>query len=175
MTVADYRDMMVCKTFGVQAWRRAFMLIVWVASAVALLLDYANILQLNTTMHVCVLTVTVAIVAAVITMEVNIHKYKDAYQNGFNAERQIVMSDEGFTFRNRASEESGFNPWSDVTSLDEMKMVFVIQLNAREAVILPKRAMGTQAKVDEFISVVNAHIPDKFHPVHKKDKIKENA
>ena len=170
MTVADYRDMITCKTFGVQPWKRIFMAIVWCVSAIAVLLNFTKVLQLSATVYVCVLLVTVIVAAAVITMEVNIHKYKEAYKNGFNAERQIVMDEEGFTFRNKASDESGFNPWSDVTRLDEMKMVFVIQLNAREAVILPKRAMGTQIKVDEFMAFVNEHIPDRFHPIKKQKK-----
>ena len=175
MTVADYRDMITCKTFGTQTWKRVFLATCWVIFGMILLLDYTNVIQISTTIHVCALLVTVALPATLITMEVNIHKYKEAYQNGFKAERQITVTDEGMIFKNRASDESGFNPWSDISRLDEMKKVFVIQLEAREAVILPKRAMGTQAKVDEFIAVVKEHIPDKFHPMRKEKQLKKTA
>ena len=172
MTVADYRDMAVCRTFGTAPWRRYFMGAAWAIFAILLVLHFTHIITLSSTVYVCALLVTVIVAAAVITMEINIHKYKEAYKNGFNAERQIVVTEEGFTFRNRGTDEAGSNPWSEISRLEEMPKIFVIQLGAREAVILPKRAMGTQAKVDEFISVVNQYIPDRFHPLKKKDKAK---
>ena len=170
MKGSDYRDYIYCRTFGAQAWRRYFILITWIVSAICLFLDYANVITLNQTLHMCVLMVTVIVAMAAITAEINIHKYNDAYKNGFKAERQIIASDEGLVFRNRASDESGANKWEDISRIDEMKMVFVIQLEAREAVILPKRAMGTQVRVDEFIALVNRHIPEhffQFAPLHR--------
>lgn len=172
MKGSDYRDYIYCRTFGAQAWRRYFILITWIVSAIALFLDYANVITLNQTVHMCVLMVAVIVAMAAITAEINIYKYNDAYKNGFKADRQIIASEEGFIFRNRASDASGTNSWEDISRIDEMKMVFVIQLEAREAVILPKRAMGTQSKVEEFIALVNQHIPERFYPVDKKNKIK---
>ena len=137
MSLEDYHQMMVSRTFG-NSWIRRIILLV-----------------------------AVSFPAAVITMEINVSKYKDAYLSGFKAERQIVADEEGLTFCNRSTGESGSNPWGEVTKLEELKDVFVIQLNRREAVILPKRGMGNTKKVDQFREMVKEKIPERFYPLKR--------
>lgn len=45
--------------------------------------------------------------------------------------------------------------------------MFVIQLNRREAVILPKRGMGNTKKVDQFREMVKEKIPERFYPLKR--------
>jgi hypothetical protein len=167
MSVRDYRQMMVSRTFGNSRLQRALLAAVWLLFTVLLVLDVTNRIELTRVIHVCSLLVAVALPAAVITMEVNVSKYKDAYMGGFKAERQIVADDEGLTFRNSSTDEHGSNPWSEVTKLEELRDVFVIQLNKREAVILPKRGMGNQKKIDQFKELVQGKISDRFYPMKK--------
>lgn len=165
MSLDDYHQMMVSRTFGNSWTRRIFLLSVWLVFTGLIVLDLTGVIELSRVVHVCALLVAVSFPAAVITMEINVSKYKDAYLSGFKAERQIVADDEGLTFCNRSTGESGSNTWDEVTKLEEMKDVFVIQLNRREAVILPKRGMGNTKKVDQFREMVKDKIPERFYPL----------
>ncbi len=168
MSVSDYRDVMISKTFGAQTWKRVGMAVIWVIAAAALVLHFTKVLPItSSTIYVCALLVTVILAAAALTMEVNIYRYREAYKNGFNADRQIKVDDTGFTFTNRASGESGHNGWEEISRIDETKEVFVIGLGAREAVILPKRAMGTQANIAQFCKEMEEKIGNRFHAVTK--------
>lgn len=167
MSLEDYHHMMMCRTFGNSLARRAVLFGSWAVFTVLIVCDFAGVIQLSRVVHVCALMVAVALPAAVLTMEINVSKYKDAYMTGFKAQRQIVADEEGITFCNKSTDESGTNPWTDVTRLEEMKNVFVIQLNRREAVILPKRGMGDGRKVEQFKELVKQKIPNRFYPLKK--------
>ena len=167
MSLEDYHQMMVSRTFGNSWIRRIILLVVWLVFTGLIVLDLTGVIELTRIVHVCALLVAVSFPAAVITMEINVSKYKDAYLSGFKAERQIVADEEGLTFCNRATGESGSNRWGEVTKLEELKDVFVIQLNRREAVILPKRGMGNTKKVDQFREIVKEKIPERFYPLKR--------
>ncbi|MBS6953886.1 MAG: YcxB family protein [Enterocloster asparagiformis] len=167
MSLEDYHQMMVSRTFGNSWTRRIILLVVWLVFTGLIILDLTGVVQLTRVVHVCALLVAVSFPAAVITMEINVSKYKDAYLSGFKAERQIVADDEGLTFCNRSTGESGSNTWAEVTKLEELKNVFVIQLNRREAVILPKRGMGNTKKVDQFREMVKEKLPERFYPLKR--------
>lgn len=165
MSVGDYREMMFYRTFGTSKLRRWLLFGTWAVFLLLLIGDWIHVVALSRVVHICALLVSVAVPASFITMEINVSQYKDAYLAGFKAERQIIADDEGLTFTNQMAKESGFNPWSDVTKLEEMKHVFVIQLNHKEAVILPKRGMGDHTKVETFIGMVKEHVPDAYCPM----------
>lgn len=165
MSMDDYHKMMVCRTFGNSWLRRLVLFGTWTVFTILLVCDLTNVLRLSRVVHVCALLVAVSLPAAVITMEINVSKYKEAYLSGFQAERQIVADDEGLTFRNKSTDESGKNAWSEVSKLEELKDSFIIQLNRREAVILPKRGMGDHKKVEQFRELVNEKIPERFYPI----------
>ena len=167
MSLEDYHQMMVSRTFGNSWIRRIILLVVWLVFTGLIVLDLTGVIELTRIVHVCALLVAVSFPAAVITMEINVSKYKDAYLSGFKAERQIVADEEGLTFCNRSTGESGSNTWGEVTKLEELKDVFVIQLNRREAVILPKRGMGNTKMVDEFREMVKEKIPERFYPLKR--------
>ena len=167
MSLEDYQQMMVSRTFGNSWIRRIILLVVWLVFTGLIVLDLTGVIELTRIVHVCALLVAVSFPAAVITMEINVSKYKDAYLSGFKAERQIVADEEGLTFCNRSTGESGSNTWGEVTKLEELKDVFVIQLNRREAVILPKRGMGNTKKVDQFREMVKEKIPERFYPLKR--------
>jgi hypothetical protein len=164
MSVDDYRKMMISKTYGNSWTRRIILFSTWVLFAILLALDLANKIELSRVVHVCALLVSVSFPAAAITLQINVINYKNAYMNGFKAERAIIVDDEGLTFVNKMSKESRNNAWTDVTRLDELKDVFVIQLNRRDSVILPKRSMENQ-KMEEFKKLVNQKIPKYFYPL----------
>ena len=140
MSVDDYRKMLFCRTFGNSWLRRGVLFSTWAVFTLP---------------------------SAIITMEINVIKYKEAYLAGFSAERQIIADDGGLTFWNKTTNETGKNTWKEVTRLEELKNVFVIQLNRREAVILPKRGMGTQKRVEQFRELANQQIPDQFYALKR--------
>jgi hypothetical protein len=165
MSVDDYRKMMICRTFGSSWVKRIVLFVTWVIFAILLAAELTHKIQLSRVVHVCALLVAVSLPAAVITLEVNVIKYKNAYMSGFKAERQIIADDEGLTFINKMTKESGSNSWADVTKLEELKNVFVIQLNRKDAVILPKWSLGNQEKMEQFKALVNQKIPQCFYPL----------
>lgn len=167
MSVEDYRKMMMCRTFGNSWVKRIFLIGTWVVFTFLLIGDITNVFQISRVVHVCALLVAVSLPAAILTVEVNVIKYKDAYRPGFKADRQIIADDEGLTFLNKITKESGSNSWADVTKLEELKSVFVIQLNRTEAVILPKRSMGNEKKVEQFKDLVSQKMPKYFYPLKK--------
>lgn len=167
MSLEDYHHMMMCRTFGNSLVRRAVLLGSWAVFTILIVGDFAGVIRLSRVVHVCALMVAVALPAAVLTMEINVSKYKDAYMSGFKAQRQVIADEEGFTFCNKSTDELGTNPWTDVTKLEELKNVFVIQLNRHEAVILPKRGMGNGKKVEQFKELVSQKIPNRFYPLKK--------
>lgn len=173
MSISDYRKMMYYRTFGISFFKRVFIFSVWTVFAVLFVCDLSHVIVLTRVVHVCALMVTIAVPASFITMEINVSQYKQAYLEGCKAERQIVVDEEGFTFKNRTTDESGFNPWSDITRLEEMKQLFVIQIGRKEAVILPKRGMGDHRKVGTFIDMAIAHIPETFAPLNQSDRVKK--
>lgn len=90
MSLEDYHQMMVSRTFGNSWIRRIILLVVWLVFTGLIVLDLTGVIELTRIVHVCALLVAVSFPAAVITMEINVSKYKDAYLSGFKAERQIV-------------------------------------------------------------------------------------
>ena len=79
MSLEDYHQMMVSRTFGNSWIRRIILLVVWLVFTGLIVLDLTGVIELTRIVHVCALLVAVSFPAAVITMEINVSKYKDAY------------------------------------------------------------------------------------------------
>ena len=172
MSLDDYHKMMLSRTFGNSFVKRIFIFITWIVFLVLLICDLTNVIELTRVVHLCSLLVSVAIPAAFLTMEINVAKYRKAYIEGFSAERQIIADDEGLTFINKTTEQSGKNAWDEVTKLEELKDSFIIQLNRKEAIILPKRGMGNPKKIEQFRELANEKISNRFYPLKKQSREK---
>ena len=160
----DYRNTITCMTFGIQKWKRVGILIVWCVFTILLILNIAKVIQLDKIIYTCSLLVTVIIGAAFITMQINIFKYKKTYKSGKNIRRQITADDKGCTFKNRSTEESGFNPWGEISRVQELEKYFIIGVNASDAIILPKRAFKNENEIDGFKDLVSDKINGRFMP-----------
>lgn len=167
MTVWHYRKMMESKTFGNSILLRLLLVLVWVLFTILFILDVTNKIELSQVVHVCALLVMVAVPSAWLTMEINILKYSNAYRDGFQDERKIEVDKNGFTFTNVTSGVSGKNTWDEITKIEELKDVFLIQINKKEQVILPKKSMGDTRKIGIFKNMVNEHIPNRFYSMKK--------
>ena len=161
----DYRNTMICMTFGIQKWKRVAILVTWCVFAALLVLNITKIIHLSNVVYTCSLLVTVIIAAAFITMEINIYKYKKIYKSGKNIRREIVVEDKGCTFKNRSTEESGFNPWNEISRIQELEKYFVIGVNKNDAIILPKRAFKNDNEIDGFRELVYEKIEGRFMPL----------
>ncbi|MDD2971600.1 MAG: YcxB family protein [Lachnospiraceae bacterium] len=170
MSVQHYRKMMESKTFGNFVPLRILLVLAWILFTVLFVLDVSGRIELTQVVHVCALLVMVAIPAAWLTMEINIFKYSNAYREGFMAERQIAVDKEGFTFTNVTDHMSGNNSWDEISKIEELKDVFLIQINKKEQVILPKKSMGDNRKIGIFKEMVNENIPTHFYPMKNRNK-----
>lgn len=158
----DYQKSLICMTFGIQKWKRTAILIVWIAAAIAFILNLLKVIHLSSVVYTCALLVFVIVGTAFITTLINIYKYKKTYKKGKNIRRQIVTDDKGITFKNSSTEESGFNEWSEINRIQELEDAFIIGVNARDAIILPKRAMENEDNIEEFIDLVTSKINGRF-------------
>ena len=159
---SDYAKSMMCMTFGIQKWKRTIVLAVWIFSLILLLLSLTGVAHLSSTVYACVLLVVVIVGTAYISVMVSIAKYKKVYLKGRNIKRQIVVDDKGITFKNRSTEESGFNSWAEISRIQETDEQFVIGVNARDAVMLPKRAFLTEQDMEDFRSLGREHLRGRF-------------
>lgn len=167
MTVWHYRKMMESKTFGNSIFLRILLALVWALFTILFVLDVMGRTELSQVVHVCALLVMVAVPSAWLTMEINIYKYSQAYSAGLQAERKIEVDKVGFTFTNVTSGISGQNSWDEIEKIEELKDVFLIQINKKEQVILPKQSMGDNRKIGLFKDLVNENIPDRFHSMKR--------
>lgn len=165
MTVQHYRKMMESKTFGNSIAKRCLLFLLWLWFTGLYIAEKLQQVQLTNVIHICALLVMVALPAAWLTMEINIFKYSSAYREGFMGERQIAVDKNGFTFTNVTSGEAGKNTWEEISRIEELKDLFLIQINKKEQVILPKKSMGDNRKIGIFKDMVNENIPTHFYPM----------
>lgn len=169
MRVGDYRRMMVAKTFGNSRLGRILLLLVWLFFAALFMAHRVlKVIELSQVIYVCALLVFVAVPAAWLTMEINISKFSEAYAGGMKEKREIIVDSQGLLFQKPETKENEFFKWEDVTRLEELSDLYVIQLHRSRAVILPKRGMGDHKKIEKFIGLAEEKIPNRFYPLKKR-------
>lgn len=159
---SDYSDSVMCMTFGIQKWKRYLILFTWIICLSLFVLSMAKVITISPTVYACALLVVVIVGTAFLSVQINIFKYRKVYQKGRNIKRQIVVDDKGITFKNRSTEESGFNSWEEISRIQETEDQFIIGVNARDAVMLPKRAFLIEKDLDDFREIASAHIRARF-------------
>ncbi|MBP3891361.1 MAG: YcxB family protein [Solobacterium sp.] len=158
----DYRETITAVTFGIQRWKRIGIFCVWVVMAVLFLLNLLKVIRLSNVVYTCSLMVTVVVAAAYVTMLIGMTKYTKQFKSGKNIKRRVIVDDEGFVFKNRSTEESGSNPWSDVFQIKELENYYMIGVNARDAVIIPKRAILTEKEDEDFRELIREKVGNRF-------------
>lgn len=158
----DYTESIIDVTFGVQRWKRYVIGIAWVFFTILFILHKFKVITLTNIMYSCSLLVMVIVGAAFATMVIGIFQYRRKYKTGLNLKRRIVVDNEGFTFKNRSTEESGFNPWSDVVQIRELNDFYIIGINQRDTVILPKRAILTAKDKERFDTLCEEKLKHRF-------------
>ena len=158
----DFTETIVDVTFGMQRWKRYVIAVVWVFFAVLLILHLTHVITLTNVMYSCALLVTVIVGATFVTMIIGIFQYRTKYKKGINLKRRIEVDGEGFTFKNRSTEESGYNPWSDVMQIRELNDFYIIGINQRDTIILPKRAILTAKDKERFDALCEEKLKNRF-------------
>lgn len=161
----DYRDTMMCITFGSQKWKRIALLSAWIFAAAIFVANLLHLVTLSTTMYTCCLMVMVAIGGVFISAEISIYKYKKVYAKGKGLKRRIVVNDKGMIFRNLTDNSEGFTPWEEIYRVQETRTTYVIGVGNVDAIILPKRALLTNKDVRDFEGMVQEHIHGRFMPM----------
>lgn len=159
---SDYSDSVMCMTFGIQKWKRILIMCTWVICLAVFMLSMAKVITISATVYACCLLVVVIVGTAFLSVQINIFKYRKIYQKGRNIKRQIVVDDKGITFKNKSTEESGFNSWEEINRIQETEDQFIIGVNARDAVMLPKRAFLIEKDMDDFREMSRKHILGRF-------------
>ncbi|AVM68107.1 hypothetical protein C3V36_01850 [Lachnospiraceae bacterium oral taxon 500] len=160
---SDYAATIVAMTFGIQKWKRYAIYITWIFSAVCLLLTVTKVFQVSPTMYTCFLLVTVIVGTAWISMQIAIYNYKTKYKTENNFKRQISVDESGFTFRNRSTQESGHNSWEDIARVKELEDYFLVGVNARDAVVIPKRAIRTEREYSILLDLLEGNLNGRFY------------
>lgn len=165
MEVEHYRKMMECKTFGNSIWKRVMLFAIWGVFTILFFLDVLNKIELSQVVHVCSLLVMIALPSALVTVEINIMKYKEAYKEGIKGERIIEVDEDGFTFINSSFHASERKSWDELKNIEEMRDIFLINTEDRKSIILPKKSMGDNKKMSYFKELVIEKIGNKFYPL----------
>ena len=95
--------------------------------------------------------------------EIAIYNYKGKYKTGINLKRQITVDHTGLTFKNRSTEESGHNGWDDVARVKELENYFLIGVNARDAIIIPKRSILTNRDYNALVDLFEKNLGNRFY------------
>ncbi len=161
----DYRDTVMCITFGSQKWKRVAMAIIWGLGTTGFILNAFHVISLSSPMYACCLMVMVAIGGIWVTAQINIYRYKDVYRKGKGIKRRIAVADNGITFTNLATNEAGTTPWEEVYRVQETRTTYVIGVGNTDAVILPKRAILTEKDKRDFENIVQSKIHGRFMPM----------
>ena len=115
------------------------------------------------TMYTCFSLVTVIVGAAWISMQIAIYNYKGKYKTGINLKRQITVDHTDLTFKNRSTEESVHNGWDDVARVKELENYFLIGVNARDAIIIPKRSILTNRDYNTLVDLFEKNLGNRFY------------
>ena len=161
----DYRDTVMCITFGSQKWKRIAMAIIWVLGTTGFVLNAFHVISLSSPMYACCLLVMVAIGGVWASAQISIYKYKDVYRKGKGIKRRIAVEDKGITFTNLVTNEAATAPWDEVYRVQETKTTYVIGVGKTDAVILPKRAILTEKDKRDFENIVQTNIHGRFMPM----------
>ena len=96
-------------------------------------------------------------------MQIAIYNYKGKYKTGINLKRQITVDHTDLTFKNRSTEESGPNGWDDVARVKELENYFLIGVNARDAIIIPKRSILTSRDYNALVDLFEKNLGNRFY------------
>ena len=96
-------------------------------------------------------------------MQIAIHDYKNKYKAENNFKRQISIDENGFTFKNSSTKESGHNGWDDIARVKELEDYFLVGVNARDAVVIPKRAIRTEREYGILIDLLEGNLNGRFY------------
>ncbi len=96
-------------------------------------------------------------------MQIAIYNYKGKYKTGINLKRQITVDHTDLTFKNRSTEESGHNGWDDVARVKELENYFLIGVNARDAIIIPKRSILTSRDYNALVDLFEKNLGNRFY------------
>lgn len=137
VSLADYRKMLYFNTFSIRKLQSLFVVLVWMAAAVLLLLDVLGTIQPTQVMHLCFLIVTVAAPMIVVSLEIRVHRSREIFaaQKG----RTLILEEDGLKYRTESSHETGFDAWGDVQAVYETKSMFIIYKDGQNIVPVPKQ------------------------------------
>lgn len=143
LKVEDYREMSFFSTFSYRKSQNIFLLVAWVASVVAFLLDVTKVITLTQTIHLCVLMVTVALPMLFVSVLLNVHKFKlnSEYRK---RDHTVLLGKENVQYSEVGKKDTGIDKWEDFAYAFETKHLFMLYRTPNDAVLLPKRDVTRQ-------------------------------
>ena len=76
----DYRESVMCVTFGAQRWKRIALTVTWVVATITFILAALKVIIISAPIYTCCLMVMVAVGGVWVSAMISIFRYKDVYR-----------------------------------------------------------------------------------------------
>jgi hypothetical protein len=157
LTVEDYREMSFFSTFSYRKSQNIFLLLAWIASVTAFLLDMTKVITLTQTVHICTLMVTVTLPMLLVSVWMNVRKFKLSQSGHRGKEHTVLLGQDNVQYRESGNSHTGLDKWDDFIYAFETKKLFLLFRTQNNAVLLPKRDVSSRQ-----IEQTRACLKDKF-------------
>ncbi len=134
----DYRKMSYFNTFSQKKLQSILVVFFWIAAVSLLLLDILSIIRSTDIMHLCFIIVTVSVPLLVVSVEMNVNRFKKNEADVADITRTITFEDRGIRFCSESCTKTGFESWDAFRVVYETKSLFLLYKDARSAVLIPK-------------------------------------
>lgn len=144
LTPRDYRIVSYFNNFCIRRFQGIFVVVAWVVSFLAFLLEMIGVWDLTRVTHICCLVVSVCVPMLVLDVELKIGAFRRDHCGKNAVLRKMIFTEEGIRQVNQGDSESNFMKWDDLMKVFEVKELFLFYLDARRVTVLPKSAVPAE-------------------------------
>lgn len=160
-TLDDYREMTFFSTFSFRQGQNIAILITWIAGTTALLLDWAKVIALTETVHMCALMVAVTMPMLFVSFLVRVRKFKRNGTSYLKKSHTVILRKEDLKYEESDNINTGTDKWDDIAYAFETANLFLIYRTPNNAVLLPKRSV-TEKVVEDTRACLKENLGVRF-------------
>lgn len=147
-TLDDYREMTFFSTFSFRQGQNIAILITWIAGTATILLEWAKVIVLTETVHLCVLMVAVTMPMLFVSFLVRVRNFKRNGTSYLKKNHTVILRKEDIKYQESGNIRTGTDKWDDIAYAFETKHLFLIYRTSNNAVLLPKRSVTEKVVED---------------------------
>lgn len=147
-TLDDYREMTFFSTFSFRQGQNIAILITWIAGTAAFVLDWAKVITLTETVHLCALMVAVTMPMLFVSFLVRVRNFKRNGTSYLKKDHTVILRKEDIKYEESDNTRTGTDKWDDIAYAFETGHLFLIYRTPNNAVLLPKRCVTDKAVED---------------------------